>query len=91
MAKVDALAVQAVADEALYDAGFADGVASVQSPNGDVTQAQEQLDIQAAVAVAIQPLNDQISALQLAKQQEDALLASVQVAAQALVAMFPSA
>lgn len=91
MAQADALAAQAASDLVLYQAGFADGVASVQSPNGDVTQAQEQLDIQAAVASAVQPLNDQISALQLAKGQEDQLLASVQSAAASLVALFPVA
>jgi hypothetical protein len=91
MAKVDALATQAVADGVLYDAGFADGVASVASPTGDVTAAQEQLDIQAAVATAVAPLNSQISALQLAKSTEDQLLASVQSAAEALVALFPVA
>ena len=87
MAKIDALAIQAVADGVLYDAGFADGVASVSSPTGDVTQAQEQLDIAAAVKVATDPLNAQISALQLGKSQEDALLASVQTSVQALVVL----
>ncbi len=87
MAKLDALATQAVADGILYDAGFADGVASVASPTGDVTAAQEALDIAAAVATATGPLNTQISALQLSKTQEDALLASVKTSAQALVAL----
>lgn len=91
MAQVDALAAQAAADLVLYQAGFADGVASVASPTGDVTAAQEALDISAAVASAIAPLNSQISSMSLAKQQEDALLASVQSAAQALVALFPAA
>lgn len=88
MAKADALATQAVADGVLYDAGFSDGVASVTSPTGDVTAAQEQLDIAAAVAQATAPLNSQIAALQLAKTTEDALLASVEAAAQAVVALF---
>lgn len=91
MAKADALVVQAVADGVLYDSGFADGVASVQSPTGDVTSAQEQIDIQAAIAAAVQPLNDQISSLQLAKGKEDVLLASVQSAAAALAALFAPA
>lgn len=67
-----------------------DAIASVQSPTGDVTAAQEQIDIAAAVSAAVGPLNTQISAMQLAKSQEDALLASVQSAAQALVALFPA-
>jgi hypothetical protein len=87
MAKSDALAAQAVADGVLYDAGFSDGVASVQSPTGDVTAAQEQLDIAAAVASAVAPLNAQISALQLAATQEQALLASVEAAAQSLISL----
>lgn len=66
---------------------FNDGVASVSSPTGDVTQAQEQIDIAAAVAAAIGPLNDQITALQLAKSTEDALLASVQAAINGLAAL----
>lgn len=60
MAQADALAVQAQADLVLYQSGFTDGVASVASPVGDVTAAQEALDIQAAV----DPLNAQIAALQ---------------------------
>lgn len=84
MAKLDALATQAVSDGTLYDAGFADGVASVPTAGSDVTSAQEALDI----AAAIKPLNDQISALQLSKSQEDALLASVQSATLAVVALF---
>lgn len=83
MAKVDALAVQSVADGVLYDAGYADGVASVQV--GGVSQDQENADIAKSVAAAVGPLNDQIAALQLAKSQEDALLASVQASVQALV------
>lgn len=86
MSKADAIAACGVADEALYQVGFADGVASVSSPSGDVTAAQEQLDIAAAVSAAVGPLNDQISALQLAKGQEDALLASVKDAAAKLLA-----
>ena len=66
---------------------FNDGVASVASPTGDVTAAQEQVDIAAAVASATGPLSAQISALQLADTQEKALLASVQAAAAALVAL----
>ena len=89
--KSDALAVQAVADGVLYDAGFNDGVASVASPTGDVTAAQEAIDIAAAVASAVKPLNDQIASLQLAKSSEDALLASVQSAANSLVALFAPA
>lgn len=87
MAKVDALSVQAIADGVLYDAGFADGVASVQSPTGDVTAAQEAIDIAAAVAAAVAPLNDQISALGVAKAAEDALLAQVKASVQSLVAL----
>lgn len=84
MAQADALAVQAAADLVLYQAGFADGVASVQSPSGDVTAAQEQIDI----AAALKPLQDQIAALSLAKQQEDALLVSVQSAIASLQGLF---
>lgn len=68
---------------------FADGVSSVASPTGDVTAAQEQIDIAAAVASAVAPLNAQISSLQLSVSQEQALLASVQVLAGQLVALFP--
>lgn len=62
---------------------FNDGVASVGSPTGDVTAAQEQVDIAAAVTTATAPLNDQIIQMGLAKSAEDTLLASVkaQVAA----------
>ncbi len=87
MAQADALAAQAVADGVLYQAGFSDGVASVASPTGDVTAAQEALDIAAAVAAATAPLNAQVAALQLGATQEAALLASVQAAAQSLVAL----
>lgn len=89
MAQASALAIQAAADLILYNTGFADGVASVGSPTGDVTAAQEQLDIAAAVAAAVAPLNSQISALQLSVTQEQTLLASVESAAQALVLLFP--
>lgn len=83
--KADALATQALADSALYDAGFSDGVASVAPPTDGtgISSDQEQADI----AAAIKPLQDQISALQLAKTQEDALLASVQSAVQSLAAI----
>lgn len=50
MAKADALAAQAVADGALYDAGFADGVASVPAPApapASVSAAQVVADLQA--------------------------------------------
>ena len=53
------LATQAAADLSLLTAAFAAGVASVTSPIGDVTAAQEQLDI--AAAVAAQETADQIS------------------------------
>ena len=85
MAKADSLATQAVADGVLYDAGFADGVASVQVSG--ISQSQEQADIAAAVKAATDPLSTQISTLQLAKSQEDALLASVQASVQALVSL----
>ena len=87
MAKADALSVQSTADSILYDAGFSDGVSSVQSPSGDVTAAQEQIDIAAAVSSATAPLNAQITALNLAKTTEDALLASVKSAAASLAAL----
>lgn len=86
MAQADALAAQAVADGVLYQAGFSDGVASVVSPTGDVTAAQEALDIAAAVSAAIVPLNSQIAALGLQVSQEQGLLANVQAAAQAIIA-----
>lgn len=85
MAQASALAVQASADLVLYQAGFTDGVASVASPTGDVTAAQEAIDIAAAVAAAIAPLNTSISALQLQVGQEQTLLANVQAAAQAII------
>ena len=88
MAQADVLAVQAAADLVTYNSAFADGVASVTSPTGDVTAAQEQIDIAAAVASAVAPLNAQITALQLTTAQQTALLASVQTAATALVALF---
>ena len=66
---------------------YADGVASVPPIVGEVTAAQEALDIAAAVKAAVDPLNASIAAMQLDKQKEDALLASVQSAAQALVAL----
>lgn len=91
MSQTDALAVQATADLVLYNTAFADGVASVASPTGDVTAAQEQLDIAAAVSSAVAPLNAQITALQLSNTQELALLASVQSAAASLVALFSPA
>ena len=91
MAKQDALAAQAIADGTLYDAGFTDGVASVGNPAGTVSSTQEQTDIAAAVAAAVQPLNDQIAAFKLAKTTEDALLASVQQAAAAVLALFTPA
>lgn len=91
MSQVSALAVQAASDLVLYQSGFSDGVASVSSPTGDVTAAQEQIDIAAAVASAVAPLNAQISALQLTNNQEAALLASVQSAATALLALFSPA
>lgn len=87
MSKVDALASQAAADETLYDTAFADGIASVSTPGG-ISPDQEKADIDAAVAAAVQPLNDQIAALQLSKDSEDALLAQVKASAQAVVALF---
>lgn len=83
--KTDALAAQAVADGTLYDAGFADGVASITG--GGVSAAQEQADIAAAVAAAVQPLNDQVAAMQLDQSKEDALLASIKAAALSLSAL----
>lgn len=86
MSKVDALSSQALADAALYDAGFEDGKASVSS--GGISPEQEQADINASVEAAVAPLNDQIAALQLAKAEEDALLASVKdLAAKLLLAL----
>lgn len=76
------------AGTAIYNQGVADGVASVSSPTGDVTAAQEQIDIAAAVASAIAPLNTQIASLQADDGAKTALLASVQTAAQSLVALF---
>jgi hypothetical protein len=86
MSQADALAAQAAADLVLYQAGFADGVASVASPTGDVTAAQEQIDIANAVAAAVAPLNQSISSLQLQVSQEQTLLQNVQAAAAAIVA-----
>ncbi len=88
MSKVDALAAQATADGTLYDTAFADGVASVGLPSGTVGAVQEQADIAAAVKTASDPLNAQISALQLAKTTEDALLAQVQTSLQTVVNLF---
>lgn len=64
---------------------FQDG--ETEAGSGGITSAQEQIDIAAAVATATAPLNAQISGLQLAATQEQALLASVQAAAAALVAL----
>lgn len=86
MAKVDALAGQAIADEVLYDAGFADGVASVVAPGG-ISPDQEKTDIDVAVAAAVQPLNDHIASLSLAKDAEDALLAQVKASIQGVLAL----
>ena len=65
---------------------FADGVASVPSATGDVTPAQELLDIAAAVKAAVDPLNATITQMGVDKAKEDALLAAVKQAAAALVA-----
>ena len=75
---------QAVLTAALTQA-FNDGAASVAA--GGITPAQEQLDIAAAVSSAVAPLNSQISSLQLSVSQEQALLASVQSAVAALLAL----
>ena len=64
---------------------FQDG--ETAAGTGGITSAQEQIDIAAAVATATTPLNAQISGLQLAATQEQALLASVQAAAAALIAL----
>lgn len=85
--KSDSLALVAVACAALYDSAFADGVASVPAGGGGISPDQEKADIQAAVEMAIQPLNDQIAAMKLDKSKEDALLASVSAAAANLVAL----
>lgn len=73
VASIDALKLQLadaqVAAQAQYDKGFADGVASVQP---GFTQA----DIDAAVAAAVQPLNDSIAALQLQLEGVPAQVAS---------------
>jgi hypothetical protein len=76
---------QAVLTAALTQA-FNDGASSVPSANGDVTAAQEAIDIQAAVTTAVAPLNSQIAALQLTVSQEQALLSQVQASCQAIVA-----
>lgn len=71
------LATQAAADLSLLMAGFAAGVASVTSPVGDVTAAQEQLDI--AAAVSAQQTADgiaQTAAVAVVQSQLDALTAS---------------
>lgn len=81
------LATQAAADLSLLTTAFAAGVASVTSPVGDVTAAQEQLDIAAAVsaqetadaisqAAAVQVVQSQLTALQssyAALQAQDAI------------------
>jgi uncharacterized small protein (DUF1192 family) len=57
---------QATADKLVkeaYDKGFADGVASVP-PVGEDTTPFSQADIDAAVAAAVAPMNEQIVALQ---------------------------
>lgn len=89
------MAIQAQADSVLYDAGFSDGVASVppppplQPPQPPLPQSkQEQLDIAAAVAAAVKPLQDQIVAMALVKDQEDALLAHVESSVATLQALF---
>jgi hypothetical protein len=90
MAQSDAVAArlatyQAAVAQALQDFGngcYADGVASVASPTGDVTAAQEALDIAAAVA----PLNTQIASL----QAQDAVDAGNASTAQAALAVAQS-
>lgn len=79
---------QAVLTAAITQA-FNDGEA--QGSTGGISAAQEASDIAAAVSSAVAPLNTQISSMQLAKSQEDALLASVQSAAQSLVALLAPA
>lgn len=64
---------------------FNDGEA--QGSTGGITAAQEASDIAAAVATAVAPLNTQITSLQLSVSQEQTLLASVQAAAAALLAL----
>lgn len=90
MPQADALAafetgIQAL-EVALYQAGVTDGQAL---PEGGISTAQEQADIAAAVSAAVGPLNDQITAMGLAKSQEDALLASVQGLVTQIQALFP--
>lgn len=71
------LATQAAADLSLLMAGFAAGVASVTSPVGDVTAAQEAIDI--AAAVSAQQAADgiaQTAAVAVIQSQLDALTAS---------------
>lgn len=86
-ASIDALKQQLVdaqaAAQAQYDKGFADGVASVKP-------GFSQADIDAAVAAAISPLNDQIASLQAqidsTQSQIDAAVAAYKVQVQAAYA-----
>lgn len=77
---------QATADKLVkeaYDKGFADGVASVPPAGEDVTPFS-QADLDAAVAAAVGPLNEQIAAMQV---ELDGLKASVeQIKADAVAA-----
>lgn len=75
---------------ALFQAGVASVPSDGSTPVG-ISPAQEASDIQVAVAAAVAPLNDQISAMQLTATQESTLLASAQLAAQNLVALFTPA
>ncbi len=79
-------ALEGAYEQALLDQKALDAVPA----DGGVSPAQEAADIAVAIAAAVKPLNDQIAALQLAKESEDALLASVQVAAKSLAALFPN-
>lgn len=68
-----------------YDAGLADGqIAAGVSP------AQEAIDIQAAVAAAVAPLNNQLALLQADDSAKAQVLATVQSLQQQLAALFPA-
>jgi hypothetical protein len=81
MSLAAALQVQAQADTILYQTGYSDGVAAVQS--GGISATQEQQDIAAAVAAqAASDATAQAAAVS-AQQAADALTQAAAVAAQA--------
>jgi hypothetical protein len=83
-ALVDAEAAAASIAKEAYDKGFAEGVASVPPVPEDVTPFT-QADIDAAVALAVEPLNLEIASL---KMEMDALKVQLEEGAEKAIAGF---